>query len=171
MISPEFCVTQARYARWRNRQVVLAVADLEPGLRRRGQEAGAAALTGLCARQIRHDQLWLSRVDGAERPALDGAYLDDHIQDWGAWRRGRQSLDARLHDWTTRLTQPELEGELFWYSALDQRAVSRPMWICVSHLFTTQTEFRGRIEGQLVRMGAQLDGGELIGLPHDLDWM
>lgn len=171
MISPEFCVTLARYARWQNRQVILALAEGEAGLRRKSLQAGPDSLKALCARSLAQDLLWLNRLDGAQRLTLDAAYGDDHIDSWDGWRRDRQALDARVHDWAVGLTRPVLEGELFWFSSLDGRAVSRPCWLCVTHFFTAQTQIRGQIQALLGGQGARLSGGDLLGLPHDLDWM
>ena len=171
VISPDYCVTLARHARWQHRQLIVALSGLEAGQRRKLAQQGPEALMALCARQLQHDHLWLGRLEGSQRVALDGGYAEDFVESWDMWRRDRQETDARLLEWARGLDTGALEGELFWFAPQERRAVSRPCWLCATHLFTVQTDLRGRIAAELRHLGARLPAADLISLPQDIDWL
>lgn len=171
MITPEYCRQLARYNRWQNRCLLGAAETLTPAARRQERGAFWGSIAGTLSHLLWGDLVWMSRFDGGRRPDLARADSAVLVEDWDAWRRERQALDARIHDWATRLRPEDLEGELFWHSRSQGRAVSRPMALCVAHFFNHQTHHRGQIHAMLTAAGARTAPTDLLNMPDEADWM
>lgn len=171
MITGEYCVHMARLARWQNRQLVAALSELEAAQLRRARLKGAAGLAGLCALALEQDAIWLQRLGVVSREVAAQARISGLVEDWDDWRRSRLELDAALCLWAERVGPEELSGTLHWAPGGDQRPMSRPMWLCVTNLFTLQADLRGQIVTELAQMGQRVDLGDALALPDDVDWM
>jgi len=171
VISPEYCVLMARYSRWQNRAVIAAAETLDPAARRKARGAFWGSITGTLSHLLWGDLMWMSRFDGGPRPAVgltDSAHAFD---DWDIWRRERQATDARIVDWARGLGAADVTGELYWYSGLQKRAVSRPKALCIAHFFNHQTHHRGQVHTMLTAAGARTADTDLLGMPDEADWM
>ncbi len=171
VITPDYCVTMARYNRWQNHCLRHAAETLEPAARRKARGAFWGSIAGTLSHLLWADTLWMSRFDGG--PRAEGRLPDsaDAHGVWEDWRRDRQALDARIVVWAGRIGQAELDGDLFWHSGLAGRAVSRPMAACVAHFFNHPTHHRGQVHAMLTMAGARTEATDLILMPDEADWM
>ncbi|MFN3293610.1 MAG: DinB family protein [Gemmobacter sp.] len=171
MISPEYCLTMARYNRWQNRAVIAAAETLDSAARRKARGAFWGSIAGTLSHLLWGDLVWMSRFDGGPRPAVGMADSPFAFDDWDEWRRERNATDARIVDWARRLTAVELSGDLFWFSGVQGRAVSRPKALCVTHFFNHQTHHRGQVHAMLTAAGARTEDTDLFLMPDEADWM
>lgn len=171
MITPEFCLTMARYNRWQNRGVIAAGETLDTGARRKARGAFWGSISGTLSHLLWGDLVWLNRFDGGPRPSVGMADSGSVFDDWEIWRRERQATDARIVDWARGLTVVDLSGELYWFSGVKGRAVSRPKALCVAHFFNHQTHHRGQVHAMLTAAGAQTQDTDLFVMPDEADWM
>ena len=171
MITPDYCVMMARYNRWQNRGLLAAAETLDAAARRKVRGAFWGSIAGTLSHLLWGDLVWMSRFDGGPRP--DGGLSDsgDAFDIWEDWRRERQATDARIVGWAGRISQAELQGDLFWHSGAAGRAVSRPMGVCVTHFFNHQTHHRGQAHALLTMAGARPDATDLFLMPDEADWM
>lgn len=171
MITPEYCVTMARYNRWQNRSLLQGAEALEPAARRKPRGAFWGSIAGTLSHLLWGDTMWMSRLDGGPRPEGRLAESAEAHAVWEDLRRERQALDARIVGWAGRVTQVELEGDLFWHSGAAGRAVSRPMALCVAHFFNHQAHHRGQIHAMLTMAGVRTGDTDLVLMPDEADWM
>lgn len=171
MITPDYCITMARYSRWQNHLQLVAAERLDLAARQAPRGGVWGSIAGTLSHLLWGDTLWMSRFDGGEKPAVGQADSAAMFDDWDAWRRERQAMDARIIEWAKRLTAMQLDGDLYWFSASAGRAVSRPKALCVTHFFNHQTHHRGQVHAMLTAAGMRLGETDLILMPDDLDWM
>ncbi|MDP2084416.1 MAG: DinB family protein [Gemmobacter sp.] len=171
MIAPDYCLTMARYNRWQNRAVIVAAETLDAVARRKARGAFWGSISGTLSHLLWGDLVWMSRFDGGPRPAVGMADSAAAWDDWDDWRRDRQDADARIVEWARRLTVAELSGDLYWYSGLQGRSVSRPKALCVAHFFNHQTHHRGQVHAMLTAAGARPGDTDLFLMPDEADWM
>lgn len=171
VISPEYCVTMARYNRWQNRSLLAAAETLDMAARRKDRGAFWGSVAGTLSHLLWGDLVWMSRFDGGPRPDVPLADSAGMWDNWADWRRERQATDGRILDWARRLTDADLTGDLYWYSGALGRAVSRPKALCVAHFFNHQTHHRGQVHAMLTAAGARTEATDLFVMPDDADWM
>jgi len=171
VISPDYCTMMARYNRWQNRCILQAAETLEPAARRKARGAFWGSISGTLSHLLWGDLIWMSRFDGGPRPLAGQADSAEAFADWEDWRRERQATDARILGWAGKITQTELEGDLFWHSGSIGRAVSRPMALCVVHFFNHQAHHRGQVHAMLTAAGARTEDTDLFLMPDEADWM
>lgn len=171
VITPAYCVTMARYNRWQNRCILQAAEGLEPSARRKPRGAFWGSISGTLSHLLWGDLMWMSRFDGGARPVGGVSSSADAHGVWEDWRRERQATDARIIGWADRLTEAELQGDLFWHSGLAGRSVTRPMALCVMHFFNHQAHHRGQVHAMLTMAGARTEDTDLFVMPDEADWM
>jgi len=171
VITPDYCLMMARYSRWQNRAVIAAADRLDPAARRKPRGALWGSIAGTLSHLLWGDLVWLSRFDGGPRPEVGMADSPQAFDDWDEWRRERQATDARMVDWARALAVADLAGDLYWYSAVQGRAVSRPKALCVAHFFNHQTHHRGQVHAMLTAAGARTEDSDLLAMPDEADWM
>lgn len=154
MIAPGWVRAMASYNAEMNRRWYAAAATLTDAQRREDCGAFFGSVHATLCHLLWADRMWMSRLDGWERPA--GGIRDSVscVEDFGALRAARGDADARLEAWAERLEPTALEGDLVWYSAAKQEERRKPRWLLVTHLFNHQTHHRGQVHALLSRHGA-----------------
>jgi uncharacterized damage-inducible protein DinB len=160
MIEPAYVQRMARYNRWQN-QNLFGVADRLSDDERRSERG---AFFGSIHKTLSHlmwaDELWMSRLTNARAPEGGIPQSVSLYPDWEPLRDERAALDERIIDWSDRLDEASLAGDLTWYSALAKRELGKPKWLLVAHMFNHQTHHRGQVHCLLTQAG---------GKPHDTD--
>ncbi|MGR3660342.1 MAG: DinB family protein [Paracoccaceae bacterium] len=166
VISPAYCQTMVRYNAWQN-QSLYREADLLTDAQRR-QDCGV--FFGSVQRTLCHiltaDHIWMSRFDGWDMPEARGDKSPDWVVDWDALKALRITSDAQLRGWADRLVQSDIDGDLTWWSGLEQREETAPVWGLVSHMFNHQTHHRGQVQGMLTGFGMSPDETDLGFMPN-----
>ncbi|RRH73545.1 hypothetical protein [Falsigemmobacter faecalis] len=161
----------ARFNRWQN-HLLLDCLDALPVPRLRGLlQAREGAFGDLLSRALVSDLIWMRRLEQVPEvlhPALAEGLA---LVDFAAWRRERQSVDALLVAWSARQGAGGTGGQLYWYAAESGRVVSQPLGLCLTQIFWSQGEARGRITEHLLGAGVALSLPDLLSLPEDAEWM
>lgn len=165
MISPDYCVMTSRYNAWQNKSLYRE-ADLMTDTQRR-QDRGA--FFGSVQRTLCHiltgDHIWMSRFDGWDLPEARGFKSPDWITDWQELKVRRSETDVRFQVWADAVVQSDLNGDLTWWSGLERREETAPVWTLVSHMFNHQTHHRGQVHAMLTGFGMSPDETDLGFMP------
>ncbi len=167
MISAEYCRTMARYNRWQNRSLYGAAATLSDAARREDRGAFFGSIHETLSHLAWGDTIWMSRFDGWEMPEGGLQASPAWQTDWSALVDYRAASDERIIDWTNRLTDDLLKGDLTWYSGAAGRELTKPLDLCVVQLFNHQTHHRGQVHAMLTAAGARPDDTDLPLMPED----
>jgi uncharacterized damage-inducible protein DinB len=65
----------------------------------------------------------------------------------------RRAMDNEIGAWAAQLDSAQLAGTLTWFSTVAQREMSRPRWLCITHMFNHQTHHRGQVTTLLKQAG------------------
>ncbi|MGM0741407.1 MAG: DinB family protein [Pseudomonadota bacterium] len=103
------------------------------------------------------------RVERPDKGIADSPGLCEAYADWCAARR---SLDGEIADWAAGLDEGELAGTLGWYSGALGREVSKPLALCVTHMFNHQTHHRGQVHAMLTKEGLKAPVSDLFAMPE-----
>lgn len=167
MITPEFCVTMARYNRWQNRSHAAAMVGLSPEALWQDRGAFFGSILGTSNHLMWGDLAWLGRLTGADIPAPRGPGATEMTADFAAWRAARETTDATILDWAEGLTPADLEGSVHWSSILLGRDFDTPRALGAMHLFNHGTHHRGQIHAMLTAAGARPDDTDIPFMPED----
>ena len=84
----------------------------------------------------------------------------------GAWSAARFHLDGKIRHWANSLRSVDLTGDLTWYSGTAGRTVSKPIGLCISHMFNHQTHHRGQVHALLAAAGLTAPVSDLFLMPE-----
>lgn len=165
MISPQHVAMMADYNRWQNRSLYAAAAGLDPS----DLALERGAFFGSILKTFNHilwgDQLWMSRFAGWPRPELGGQDALLAFADLASLSQARTKADEDIRSWAATVGADWLAGDLTWYSGLLGREMTRPAWLCVTHLFNHQTHHRGQVHAMLTAAGARPEDTDLVFIP------
>ena len=167
MIDSEYARTMARYNAWQNGSLYREADRLEDDQRRANRGAFFGSLHTTLAHILWGDMMWMSRLDGWEKPAVGPADGEQWL-DWERLKATRAEADRRIAEWADRLEDADLLGDLSWYSGILKRDVSKPMWIVVAHVFNHQTHHRGQAHAILTSFGMTPDDTDLSFMPDHI---
>jgi uncharacterized damage-inducible protein DinB len=167
MISPDVCLTFARYNRWQNRSIYDAASTLSEDERRLDRGAFFGSIHATLSHLMWGDTVWMSRFDGWEKPA--GAIRDSvgFVGDWEELRARRAAADERIVDWAGRVDPAWLASDATWYSGALGREVTKNAGLCVAHFFNHQTHHRGQVHAMLTAAGARPGDTDLFAMPDE----
>jgi len=158
MISTQYVVLMAAYTEWQNRNLYGAADTLTDEARFAERGAFFGSIHATLNHLLWGDQLWMHRLAGTRapnKPDIPGS-VSIHA-DWQALKSDRFTTDAAILDWSRRVTDTDLEGDLSWFSGAIDAEVSRPRWVLVVQLFNHGTHHRGQVHAMLTAAGAKPD--------------
>ena len=166
MITPAYAATMARYNRWQNESLYREAGRLSDDERRRPRGAFFGSIHGTLNHLYWADSLWLSRFKAAERPRTASAKASvDEFEHFEELAAARVALDETIVAWADGFDQAAIDGDLTWWSGLNQKNVTRPTAVIVTHIFNHQTHHRGQVHAMLTAAGAKPDDTDLIYMP------
>ena len=166
MISPDYCATLARYNEWQNGSLIAAASGLDDAARGLDRGAFFGSIAGTFSHLLWADQMWMSRLDGWDKPDVSGRASATWVPDWARLVARRQAADRRIRGWAEALDTGALQGDLIWFSGLTGREVTLAKWRAIAHFFNHQTHHRGQIHAMLTAAGAQPDDTDLFLMPQ-----
>ncbi len=170
MITPEYCLTMARYNSWQNKQLKDAIEELDETELRKDRNGFFGSILATANHILWGDLLWMARFDGGHGPDTSIAESVDTTPTFAVWSAERFRLDARQILWAEKLNAVDLVGDLGWYSGSLQAQVSRPIAQCVTHMFNHQTHHRGQIHTMLTQAGKTAPVSDLVFMPQEGPW-
>ncbi|MDQ0463157.1 putative damage-inducible protein DinB [Caulobacter ginsengisoli] len=154
-MTPDLARLMATYNSWQNASLYDAAETLTPADRLADRGAFFGSIQGTLNHLLWGDQIWMSRFDGWEKPAVSIAGSTEICADWSDLRAARIRVDAGIAAWAAGLTEERLAQDLTWFSGAAGRELTRPMWQLVAHLFNHQTHHRGQAHALLTAAGAR----------------
>ncbi|MEM6627378.1 MAG: DinB family protein [Pseudomonadota bacterium] len=166
MITPGYIQKMARYNRWQNDSIYAAADSLSDGDRRLDRGGFFKSVHATLSHIRWADQIWMSRLGGWDAPDVGIKDSVSAYDDWTALKAARVEADANLIEWSNDVSQPEIEGDLSWYSGAVGRDLTRPRWVCILQVFNHQTHHRGQVHAMLTAAGAKPDDTDLPFMPE-----
>lgn len=167
MITPDYCRTMARYNAWQNDGLRRVLTELPGEELDRDRGAFFGSIRATANHLLWADLMWMSRLDGGPKPEggiRDSVKLCPIVGDWEA---KRYRTDGRIREWARALNAVDLVGDLTWYSGAASREVSRPVALCVVHMFNHQTHHRGQLHAMLTASGVDMPDTDLFMMPDE----
>jgi len=165
MITPAYCVMMARYNTWQNGCIRRAMAQLSEAELKAERGAFFGSILGTANHLIWGDRMWMSRFSDVEKPAVTIRESRDLTPTSAAWEAERFRLDGRIELWAEGLHAIDVTGNLTWFSGAVGREVSKPIGLCIVHMFNHQTHHRGQIHAMLTAAGAKTEDTDLFIMP------
>lgn len=158
MIDGEYIRLMAAYTRWQNDSLYNAASELSDVARTEDRGAFFSSIHGTLNHLLWGDQLWLHRLAGTPAP-ISGDIPDSLTQyeEWPRLRDARRETDLRILEWSKRVRDADIQGNLSWYSGAIQADVTRPRWALIIQLFNHGTHHRGQVHAMLTAAGARPD--------------
>ncbi|SFU17270.1 DinB family protein [Sedimentitalea nanhaiensis] len=167
MITREYCRVMARYNAWQNRQLSVLLQAVDPEELTRDRKAFFGSILGTLNHLLWGDLAWMSRFDGGAAPGGGIADSPSLCPTLGAWDAKRFRTDGRIRLWADALDSIALQGDLSWYSGSMGQQVSRPLALCVTHMFNHQTHHRGQVHAMMTAAGLNAPVTDLVFLPEE----
>ncbi|MEO0939855.1 MAG: DinB family protein [Pseudomonadota bacterium] len=169
MITADYVRVMARYNAWQNQQLTLLLKEQPDEVLRMDRGAFFGSIFASLNHLLWGDRMWMSRFD-TESQKPDGGIADSTAltPTFGVWSADRFKTDGRIKLWADRLKTVDLIGELRWYSGALGRDVSKPMTLCVAHMFNHQTHHRGQVHAMMTAAGLEAPVTDLFAMPETL---
>jgi len=148
-----------------NQRIYDAAARLSDAARREQRGAFWGSIHGTLNHLLWADQLWMSRFDGWDKPALVQKDSADLIADFAALRRAREAADGKITAWAARIDQAWLGQDQTWFSGGLGRDVSQPRGMLMMHFFNHQTHHRGQAHAMITAAGEKTGDTDMFMLP------
>lgn len=171
MISPDYCLTMARYNAWQNKQMKTALEALDHKALTQDRGAFFGSILNTANHLIWGDQLWMARFENSKGPdcgIADSVSMTPTVATWGT---ERFRLDGRILRWAEKLRTLDLVGNYSWQSLSLGTLISKPVAQCVVHFFNHQTHHRGQIHGMVTAAGGQGWVTDLFLMPEQGPWL
>jgi len=167
VIDKGYVLSMAHYNTWQNRQLADIFGQMNEAEVIRDRGAFFGSIFGTVNHLLWGDTIWMSRwCRDIERPT-GGIPESPHLTPTlGAWSAERFRLDGRILIWAETLRNIDLRGPLSWYSGALKADVTRPLDLCVVHMFNHQTHHRGQIHAMLTQAGATPPVSDLFAMPE-----
>lgn len=156
-MTPEVCLSFARYNRWMNAKVYAAAARLNDEERKRDRGAFFGSIHGVMNHVLVADRVWLGRLAGrVPEPGFMGVdgikTLDQELaSDFEDLRRERDLTDSAIDAWAATLTADGLANTIRFVRRGEPREL--PLWWVATQLFNHQTHHRGQMTTLLFQAG------------------
>ena len=167
MITAEYCQTMARYNRWQNTSLYREADGLSSDERQQDRGAFFGSIQQTLGHILWGDTMWMSRFDGWTPPDLSIAQSGEYFSDWDELCAGRIKADAKIVDWTGRITDQELARDFTWTSTMGNCEMTHPFGLLVIQVFNHQTHHRGQVHAMLTAAGAKPDATDLPFMPDE----
>jgi uncharacterized damage-inducible protein DinB len=166
MIDAAYARLMARYNRWQNANLYGVADGFADEERRRDRGAFFRSIHETLSHLLWADRMWISRLTGA--PRISGSIKESAslYPDWNELKRERERADADIVSWADSVDDGWLGGDLIWYSAAAQRALSQARWSAIVHFFNHQTHHRGQVHAMLTAAGGRPGDTDLFLMPE-----
>lgn len=165
MITRDYCLTMSQYNAWQNKQLMDILNAADDTVLHKDHGAFFGSIFATLNHLLWGDQFWMSRFGQGQAPAVGGKDSTTYQPTYAAWSAERLRLDARITHWAEKLSNPELQGDLTWFSGLMGQDVTKSLGTCIVGFFNHQTHHRGQIHAMLTASGLDAPVTDLIFMP------
>jgi uncharacterized damage-inducible protein DinB len=168
VIQKDYVLLMARYNAWQNSQLRRTVQQMDEVELHKDRVGFFGSIFGTLNHILWGDMMWMSRFcSDVAKPETSIAESRDFRATRGEWDADRFRLDGRIRIWAETLSNMNLQGNLSWFSGAIEEDVTRPVGLCVAHMFNHQTHHRGQISQMLSAAGMTPPVSDLFLLPKD----
>ena len=161
-VSGAYVQMMASYNAEMNRRLYAAAGRLTEAERRLDRGAFWGSIHGTLAHLVWGDQQWMSRFDGWGKNAVPLAHSAALEEEWELLEAKRVSADAKIEEWSKRVEQVWLDGDLVWFSGAAGRELCKPLAVLVPQFFNHQTHHRGQVHAMLTAAGERTGDTDLM---------
>jgi len=165
MINAQYCKLMSRYNSWQNKQLLDCFQELSEDDVTRDRGAFFGSILATANHLLWGDKTWMSRFDGGPRPKVSGEHSTTLCANREDWCAERLRMDGRIRIWSEDLSPSDLEGDLTWHSGATGQTQTRPLSLCVAHMFNHQTHHRGQIHAVITAAGCKAPVTDLVFMP------
>ena len=163
MITPEYCVTMARYNQWQNNSLIGHVEAMSEEDLRQDHGAFFGSILATLDHIVWADKLWLNRLD----PSIPvRAEASEGIMSPAEWLAARPALDLQIIEWADRQTNEDMLGAVAWRSVILAKDFNNPRGLAITHMFNHQTHHRGQVHAMLTAMGRKTMDTDIVFMPE-----
>ncbi|MGH1413102.1 MAG: DinB family protein [Pelagimonas sp.] len=155
MIGAEYVREMARYNSWQNNQLIPILRGLNDEVLNQERGAYFGSILATANHILWSDQLWMSRFANVEAPAANFAKGTEMTASLQEWEIQRFRTDSAINRWAKHIKSIDLTGYLNWFSVVNHREYSKPIGVCIMHMFNHQTHHRGQLHVMLTSVGCQ----------------
>ncbi len=160
----------ARYNVWQNGQLRAACEKMTEAELRADRGAFFGSVMATLNHILWGDSLWISRLDGGDGPRLPAKHHAEICATFEIWTRERAQMDQRILQWAEAVTAEDLQGDLHWHAQMLNADMSKPVEMCIVHLFNHQTHHRGQVHALLTGFGHDPGDTDLVLMPEGTSW-
>jgi uncharacterized damage-inducible protein DinB len=161
--------TMARYSAQMNAQLYAACSNLSDEERRRDRGAWFRSIHGTLNHILVADKLWMGRFTG--RPFSVAALDSELFETWDELHAERAAFDGVMVDWIDNLKVERLRETLVFRALSRPGEYSRPLWLCVAHVWNHATHHRGQATAMMNAAGADSGVTDLPALESVTAWV
>ncbi len=162
LVSPAYVRSMAAYNAEMNRRIYGAADRLPEAARQLPRGAFWGSIHGTLCHLLWGDQIWMSRFDGWEKPAVHQKDSANLIGKFDELKRARLDADQRILGWAARVNQDWLAQEQVWFSMSVNRELRQPRSLLVTHFFNHQTHHRGQAHAMITACGQKTGDTDLF---------
>ena len=167
LLTADYVGLMARYNAWQNAQIAHAIEGARLAVLTEDHGAFFGSILGTLNHILWADGLWLHRLGVTDARPEGGIDASTALTPTGAaWSAARFAADGRIRRWAGRVHSIDLTGDLTFHSGALGAEVTRPVAVCVAHMFNHQTHHRGQIHAMLTRAGLTAPVTDLVFMPE-----
>ncbi len=168
MITPAYVRTMAQYNSEMNCRIYAGAARLTDEQRRADAGLFWKSLHGTLCHLLWGDRQWMSRFDGWPPNTIPNPQSPTLIHDFDELRAVRVKADALIVEFSNRIDDAWLAGDLEWYSGGAKKNLRKGKRRLLMHFFNHQTHHRGQAHAALTLHGVDPGDTDLFLVVPDL---
>jgi uncharacterized damage-inducible protein DinB len=167
VIDPHYIQTMARYNAWQNTQLTSALETAPAAVLNLNRRAFFGSIFATLNHILWGDRMWLNRFsDKFDKPDVGADKHTELTPTFGVWSAERFKTDGDIKAWAKSLKSIDLQGDLTWYSGMTKKELSKPLALCVTHMFNHQTHHRGQVHAMMTAAGLTAPVTDLVFMPE-----
>lgn len=155
----------ALYNQWMTQKLYAATISLSEEELKKDRSAFFKSIHSTMNHILWGDIRWISRFTGTQYPIKDGEMGVDLFESYSQLQAEHEKMAQHIITWSKTLNDEQVSGDLSWVPAWGGDVITKPFWLCITHLFNHQTHHRGQITQMLKPMGIDVGDTDLPLMP------
>ena len=158
----------AQYNLWMTQKTYDALSMLSDEERKTDRGAFWKSIHSTMNHILWADIRWMKRFTKTDYPIQDGEMGVDLIEDFEELKSEHLKMAHYIINWAEGLDDSSASGDISWVPAWGGDAITKPFWLCITHLFNHQTHHRGQITQMIKPLGLDVGDTDLPLMPTDI---